>query len=70
MPAETAPSATKWQKSRAQCSLDAVTAGSLAVIGGGVIGLSVARRAAEAGLSVRVHRTGDHGASWVAAGML
>ena len=30
---------------------------SLAVIGGGVIGLAVARRAAQAGLSVRVHRT-------------
>jgi len=38
----------------------------LAVIGGGVIGLSVARRAAQAGWSVRVHRTGEHGASWVA----
>jgi glycine oxidase len=44
--------------------------GSLAVIGGGVIGLSVARRAAQAGWSVRVHRTGRPGASWVAAGML
>lgn len=43
---------------------------SLAVIGGGVIGLSVARRAAQAGWSVRVHRSGEHGASWVAAGML
>lgn len=43
---------------------------SLAVIGGGVIGLSVARRAAQAGWSVRVHRTGEPGASWVAAGML
>jgi glycine oxidase len=42
----------------------------LAVIGGGVIGLSVARRAALDGWSVRVHR-GDHpGASWVAGGML
>ncbi|BBZ49741.1 glycine oxidase ThiO [Mycobacterium heidelbergense] len=45
-------------------------AGSLAVVGGGVIGLSVARRAARAGWSVRVHRTGDPGASWVAGGML
>ena len=44
--------------------------GSLAVIGGGVIGLSVARRAAQAGWSVRVHRTGERGASWVAGGML
>ncbi|RRR42445.1 glycine oxidase ThiO [Mycolicibacter terrae] len=44
--------------------------GSLAVIGGGVIGLSVAMRAARAGWTVRVHRTGDHGASWVAGGML
>jgi glycine oxidase len=43
---------------------------SLAVIGGGVIGLSVARRAARAGWSVRVHRSGEHGASWVAGGML
>lgn len=45
-------------------------AGSLAVIGGGVIGLSVARRAAQAGWSVRVHRTRKQGASWVAGGML
>ena len=34
---------------------------SLAVIGGGVIGLAVARRAALAGWSVRVHRTGPWG---------
>ncbi|WNG82672.1 glycine oxidase ThiO [Mycobacterium sp. ITM-2016-00316] len=45
-------------------------AGSLAVIGGGVIGLSVARRAAQDGWSVRVHRTEARGASWVAGGML
>jgi glycine oxidase len=44
--------------------------GSLAVVGGGVIGLSVARRAAQAGWSVRVHRNERAGASWVAAGML
>lgn len=43
---------------------------SLAVIGGGVIGLSVARRAAADGWSVRVHRGDDRGASWVAGGML
>jgi glycine oxidase len=43
---------------------------SLAVVGGGVIGLSVARRAALDGWSVRVHTTGEHGASWVAGGML
>lgn len=43
---------------------------SLAVIGGGVIGLAVARRAARDGWSVRVHRTEDRGASWVAGGML
>jgi glycine oxidase len=54
---------------------------SLAVIGGGVIGLAVARRAAQDGLSVRVHRPGGQessdprkyaqlGASWVAGGML
>jgi len=45
---------------------------SLAVIGGGVIGLSVARRAAQAGLAVRVHRAGVQersGASWVGGGM-
>ena len=44
--------------------------GSLAVVGGGVIGLAVARRAALEGWSVRVHRTDDPGASWVAGGML
>jgi glycine oxidase len=43
---------------------------SLAVIGGGVIGLAVARRAALAGWSVRVHRSGRQGASWVGGGML
>ena len=43
---------------------------SLAVIGGGVIGLSVARRAALDGWAVRVHRGNDRGASWVAGGML
>lgn len=43
---------------------------SLAVVGGGVIGLSVARRAARDGWTVRVHRTEDRGASWVAGGML
>lgn len=43
---------------------------SLAVVGGGVIGLSVARRAALDGWSVRVHRTEERGASWVAGGML
>lgn len=44
--------------------------GSLAVIGGGVIGLSVARSAAQAGWPVRVHRSDERGASWVAGGML
>lgn len=44
--------------------------GSLAVIGGGVIGLAVARRAAQAGWSVRLHRSDHKGASWVAGGML
>lgn len=43
---------------------------SLAVVGGGVIGLSVARRAARDGWSVRVHRAPVRGASWVAGGML
>ena len=46
------------------------SAGSLAVIGGGVIGLSVARRAAQDGWAVRVHRAEERGASWVAGGML
>ena len=44
--------------------------GSLSVVGGGVIGLAVARRAALDGWSVRVHRTDERGASWVAGGML
>ncbi|BBZ20478.1 glycine oxidase ThiO [Mycolicibacterium gadium] len=44
--------------------------GSLAVIGGGVIGLSVARRAALDGWVVHVHRSGETGSSWVAGGML
>ena len=43
---------------------------SVAVIGGGVIGLSVARRAALDGWSVRVHRSDEPGASWLGAGML
>jgi len=42
----------------------------VAVIGGGVIGLSVARRLALSGRAVRVHRTAEFGASWVAGGML
>ncbi|ULE34288.1 glycine oxidase ThiO [Mycobacterium sp. IDR2000157661] len=46
------------------------SAGSLAVIGGGVIGLAVARRAALDGWTVWVHRSDDGGASWVAGGML
>ena len=44
--------------------------GSVAVIGGGVIGLSVARRAALDGWTVRVHRSDEPGSSWVAGGML
>ncbi|HOW95148.1 MAG TPA: glycine oxidase ThiO [Mycolicibacterium fallax] len=43
---------------------------TLAVIGGGVIGLSVARQALRLGWAVRVHRTEAPGASWVAGGML
>jgi glycine oxidase len=44
--------------------------GSLAVVGGGVIGLSVARRAALDGWNVCVHKSDERGASWVAGGML
>ncbi|ALR13277.1 glycine oxidase ThiO [Mycobacteroides saopaulense] len=44
--------------------------GSLAVIGGGVIGLSVAREAARAGWQVTLHDDGREGPSWVAGGML
>src|ERR1700693_3238736 len=45
--------------------------GSIAVIGGGVIGLSVAPPLALSGRTVRVHRDpADPGASWVAGGML
>lgn len=43
---------------------------TLAVVGGGVVGLSVARRAALDGWSVRLHRSEHKGASWVAGGML
>ena len=43
---------------------------TLAVIGGGVIGLSVARRAAQDGWSVQVHDDGQRGTSWVAGGMI
>ncbi len=44
----------------------------IAVIGGGVIGLAVARRAAQDGWAVRVHRSDSiaDAASWVAGGML
>jgi glycine oxidase len=42
----------------------------LAVVGGGVIGLSVARRAALDGWSVTLHCSTERGASWVAGGML
>jgi glycine oxidase len=48
-----------------------MSSGFIAVIGGGVIGLSVARRLALSGRKVRVHRRlDDPGASWVAGGML
>ena len=47
-----------------------MTPGTVAVIGGGVIGLSVARRALQDGWTVRVHRSDVPGASWVAGGML
>ncbi len=43
---------------------------TLAVVGGGVIGLAVARRAAQDGWAVRLHRAPQRGASWVAGGML
>ena len=45
--------------------------GTVAVVGGGVIGLSIAWRAASAGWDVTVHDpTPGAGASWVAGGML
>ncbi|WP_420753583.1 glycine oxidase ThiO [Rhodococcus sp. O3] len=45
--------------------------GTVAVVGGGVIGLSIAWRAANAGWDVTVHDpTPGAGASWVAGGML
>ncbi|MDV3129439.1 glycine oxidase ThiO [Mycobacterium sp. 21AC1] len=43
---------------------------TLAVVGGGVIGLSIARRAALDGWTVQLHCTRERGASWVAGGML
>ncbi|BBX34333.1 glycine oxidase ThiO [Mycolicibacterium mageritense DSM 44476 = CIP 104973] len=43
---------------------------TMAVVGGGVIGLSVARRAALDGWTVRLHAATERGASWVAGGML
>lgn len=43
---------------------------TMAVVGGGVIGLSVARQAALDGWTVRLHTTDQRGASWVAGGML
>lgn len=52
-------------------SVNSAGPGDLAVVGGGVIGLAVARRAALAGLPVRVHRrAADRGAGWVAGGMI
>ena len=45
--------------------------GTVAVVGGGIIGLSVAWRLARRGVDVTVHDPGrDDGAWWVAAGML
>lgn len=46
------------------------TKGSVAVIGGGVIGLSVAREAARSGWQVTMYDDGRQGPSWVAGGML
>ncbi|MEU9805396.1 glycine oxidase ThiO [Mycobacterium sp. NPDC050853] len=43
---------------------------SVAVIGSGVIGLSVAREAARSGWHVTIHDDKQRGASWVAGGML
>jgi glycine oxidase len=41
-----------------------------AVVGGGIIGLSIAWRLARRGVDVTVHDPGEDGAWWVAAGML
>jgi glycine oxidase len=47
------------------------SAGTVAVVGGGVIGLSCAWRAASAGFTVTVHDPAPgSGASWIAGGML
>jgi glycine oxidase len=50
--------------------MGSASTGTLSVIGDGVIGLSVARRAASDGWQVRVHGTETPGASWVAGGMI
>jgi glycine oxidase len=50
----------------------ALTGGDVAVVGGGLVGLSVAFRLAERGATVRVFERGEpgRGASWAGAGML
>lgn len=47
-------------------------AGDIAIVGAGLIGLSIAFELASAGASVRVYDSGEpaHGASWAGAGML
>ncbi|HZD69029.1 MAG TPA: glycine oxidase ThiO [Actinomycetes bacterium] len=56
---------------RAQAARGGVSSpGDTVVVGGGVIGLGIAWRAALAGLGVTVVDAPDRGASWAAAGML
>jgi glycine oxidase len=52
--------------------MDTTIGGNVIVVGGGLIGLSIAFELAERGATVRVYDRGEpgHGASWAGAGML
>jgi glycine oxidase len=60
------------RESNITASLVSALRPKVVIIGGGVIGLSIAWRLAEAGCRVAVYDRGEaaHGASWAAAGML